>query len=61
MIVLMIPSTVAIAPPLSAELPMNSPLNTTFSNVSKKLTPPPVGEVLFMKLELNVMLEGLSR
>ena len=50
------PSMAAIAPPLTAELPINSALNITFSKLSKKFTPPPLGEVLLMKLPLNVML-----
>ena len=52
----MVPSIAHIAPPYSAELPMNSPLKTTPSKLSKKLTPPPYFAVSLMKLALNVML-----
>jgi hypothetical protein len=55
----MTPCLKATAPPYSAELPSNSPLKTTLSKLSKKLTPPPYLALLLMKLLLNVILCGV--
>ena len=46
---------IKIAPPWKAVLPLNSPLNTTFSMLSKKLIPAPYDALLLMKLLLNTI------